>query len=244
MTEHPESPQMSLGDRMKMYEECYERRVSTNIAPGIIRVDGKAFKNFTSNCEKPFDKDFSDAMILMAKHLLNEIQSAKLAYVFSDEISILLDRSSINSEVFFDGKVNKIISVSAAMATAYFNSIYTRPSGFLLKKEDSKKDLALFDSRFFLIPKPEVVNYFIWRQSDCKRNSIQQYARSVYGPAKIKGISNNELLQRLSDDELSWENSVDDVHKFGTLVNYSSEEILTNPQFLQNRSCITDILYQ
>lgn len=45
----------SLGDRMKMYESVPKTHLMKR-TPVIIRLDGKAFHQFTKGLNKPFDK--------------------------------------------------------------------------------------------------------------------------------------------------------------------------------------------
>ena len=50
----------------------------------------------------------------------------------------------------------------------------------------------MFDSRAFNLPKDEVTNYFIYRQMDARRNSLQALAQSMF--------SHKELTNKNSDD--------------------------------------------
>lgn len=166
----------NLGNRMK---GNYENRTQTWVPRRtytIIRIDGKAFHSYTKGLTRPFDNGLSDAMNATALFLCQEIQGAKFGFVQSDEISILMtDFDNIETDVWFGGNVQKIVSVAASLATAKFNAV--RPG-----------KLAMFDCRVFTIPDPtEVVNYFIWRQKDTIRNSIQAVAQSIYSPKQLNG---------------------------------------------------------
>jgi tRNA(His) guanylyltransferase len=165
----------SIGDRMKERYENRNRFLLPRRTYTLIRVDGKAFHTWTKNMDKPFDKDLMGLMNEVAVAMCEEIQGARLAYVQSDEISILLtDFESPNTEAWFNGNLQKMVSISASIATAKFNdsAIDAYINGGIQKF--FKMDLALFDSRVFTIADPiEVENYFIWRQQDATRNSIQ-----------------------------------------------------------------------
>ena len=131
-----------LGDRMKTYEER-NRLFLQNRTPVIIRIDGRAFHEFTKGLEKPFDEKLNDAMAETAKYLLDNITGCVFGYTQSDEISLLLvDYQSISSKSWFDNNQQKIVSLTASMATAFFNSIFKHPK---------KEQLANFDSRAFNI---------------------------------------------------------------------------------------------
>ena len=112
----------SLGDRMKGYEDAFRIYLPKRI-PLIIRVDGKAFHTFTRNLERPFDEDFMDIMLDTAIRLCIEIQGVKLAYWQSDEISLLItDYDTLMTQAPFDKNLQKLVSISASIATSTFNS--------------------------------------------------------------------------------------------------------------------------
>lgn len=219
---------MSLGNRIKQYENLYDQKIVPKM-PAIIRIDGKAFHTYTKNLTKPWDFALIDAMNSTAKKLCSMIQCAQFSYIQSDEISILLiDWKKYSTNQWFDGRISKICSVGASIATAYFN----------IKMQKKKKELALFDSRVFSIPEHDVVNYFIWRQQDAVRNSIQSLAHAHFGHKQIQGLNTNELQEKLfKERNINW-NNIDTKLKRGTCVVYESNKwsIDNNiPIFSQNR---------
>lgn len=185
----------SLGDRMKRNYEDVTRNFLVRRMPVIIRVDGKAFHTFTktSNCVKPFDKGLSRAMVCSAMSLMNDAMGSKIGYVQSDEISILLtDYDNLESEAWFNNNIQKICSVSASIVTSVFNDNFGSPA------------LANFDCRVFNIPKEEVNNYFIWRQQDWMRNSIQMLARSYYSQKELHNKNTAQLHDMLMEKGVNW----------------------------------------
>ena len=107
-----------LGDRQKKFYEDRTRYKLPRRTNTIIRLDGKSFHSLCKNFEKPFDKEFSDVMDNTALYLCQNIQGAVIAYVQSDEITILLtDYQKLTTDAWFDGNIQKIVSVSASMAT-------------------------------------------------------------------------------------------------------------------------------
>jgi len=117
----------SLGDRMKTY---YEKRTQTFLprrSYSILRLDGKAFHTYTRGLNRPFDNDFMNHMDETAKYLCANISGAQFAFVQSDEISILVtDFKKLTTQAWFDNNVQKMVSVSASLATAKFNELRTR----------------------------------------------------------------------------------------------------------------------
>jgi len=178
----------SLGDRMKGYESITQTKLM-NRTPVIIRLDGKAFHTFTRGLEKPFDSNLNIAMVKTMHALCESIQGAVLAYTQSDEISILLqDWATFDTDAWYDNKIQKMVSVAASIATATFNHVYTHPT---------KQTLALFDARIFNIPFEEVTNYFVWRQQDAVRNSINSLAQANFSHKELQGLNVSQVQDKL-----------------------------------------------
>lgn len=218
---------LSLGDRMKSYEDCYRHTIMPRM-PVIIRVDGKAFHTLTRDCERPFDKTLSNAMDFTAFCLVKEIQNARFAYVQSDEISILLvDYNKYDSQQWFGGNINKMLSISAAIASVNFTDIY-----------DKK---AYFDSRIFVLPEKEVCNYFIWRQQDATRNSISMAAQSVFSHKELDRVSTDQMQEMLFQKGINW-NDYPTRFKRGGVVYNNIIDDYDLPIFSQDRGYIEKFL--
>lgn len=206
----------SLGDRMKGYEACTQSTLLRR-TPVIIRVDGKAFHTFTKQFDTtkdPFSNVMHIAMTSTAQSMMQFMQNAQIAYTQSDEISILLrDWDKHETQQWFGGKLQKIVSVSAAMATGYFN--------FFL--DDYQDDhyvgaVPLFDSRVFQLPQEEVANYFIWRQQDATRNSVQMLGRHYFSHRELNGKNVSEIQDMLMlQHGVNW-NDIDTWKRRGTCV--------------------------
>lgn len=181
----------SLGDRMKTYYEDAYRSTLPRRMPVLLRLDGKAFHTFTRGMEKPFDPKFIMSMNAVAIEVCEEAQGAQFAYIQSDEITVLLHNyKRLNSEAWFDNNVQKIVSVSAAIASSAMTRIYgTR---------------ALFDARVFVVPEAEVVNAILWRQQDATRNSIQMLARSIFSHKELHKKDNSELQEMCFQAGHNW----------------------------------------
>jgi tRNA(His) guanylyltransferase len=187
----------SLGDRMK---RNYEERTRTKLprrTHTIIRLDGKAFHTYTRGRPKPWDANLHANMGSAALELCRQAQGTVLGYVQSDEISLLLtDFATNTTDAWFDGSVQKIASVSASIVTARFNRA-EYVGGF---------GPAYFDSRVFTIPDPvEVHNYFVWRQKDAIRNSVQAAAQAHFSPRQLDGQKVPDMLAMLEGIKEPWE---------------------------------------
>jgi tRNA(His) 5'-end guanylyltransferase len=194
----------SLGDRMKRYEEAVGPTLLRR-TPVIIRVDGKAFHTFTRRLTKELDPTaefhfshrFHTVMMNVAEQMTHGIQGAKVAYTQSDEISILLrDWDTLTTSAWFDYKAQKVVSVAASQAAAYFNFFWN---------EEFKDDapitqvcgVAQFDARVFNMPFDDVANYFIWRQKDAMRNSVNFVGRKYFPHKKLEGKKTSEVKAML-----------------------------------------------
>jgi tRNA(His) 5'-end guanylyltransferase len=186
----------SLGDRMKNYENSFRQKLPTRL-PVIIRVDGCHFHTYTKGLQKPVDQSLVDVMNETAIYLCRNIQGAQIAYVQSDEISVLINNyKSLDTQAWFENNLQKMVSVSAGMASAVFTSLSHRIFG--------AGKLATFDSRAFVIPKEDVNNYLLWRQQDATRNSVQMLARSLYSHAQCTDKNNSELQEMIFQKGINW----------------------------------------
>lgn len=206
----------SLGDRMKSYEDAFRSHLPPHF-PIIIRIDGKAFHSLTKKSDKPFDADIEQLMDVTALALCDQVQTVQLAYVQSDEISLLLHPyKKLTSQPWFDNNLQKIVSISAATATAAFNNALapwlhkeytTTNEKWLAQKIKDKFETklpALFDSRAFILPECEVVNYFIWRQQDAIRNSISMLAQSLFSHKDLHKKTSKDKLEMCAQKGKDW----------------------------------------
>ena len=99
-----------LGDRMKRYEGG---DTFMPLLPVLVRLDGKNFSNFTKGLERPYDERLSKLMVATATVLAEETNAA-IAYTQSDEITLVLFSSCFKSQIYFNGKASKVISILAA----------------------------------------------------------------------------------------------------------------------------------
>lgn len=206
----------SLGDRIKGYEQVFNQILPSRL-PIILRLDGRSFHSYTKSCARPFDDKLMAAMDQVAIELCSEIQGAQIAYVQSDEINILIHNyKTIHTQAWFDNKLNKCISISAAIVSAKMTEESIKIFG--------KIKLAHFDSRIFVVPESDVCNTFIWRQKDWERNSLQMLARSHYSHSELNKKKSKDLHELLHQKNINW-NDLDVKYKRGRCIikeNYTS----------------------
>ena len=273
----------TLGDRMKNNYENITRYYLTRRMPVIIRVDGRSFHTFTKGFKKPFDDVLVKTMQDTMKYLCENVQGCVLGYTQSDEISLVLtDYAELTTDAWFGNNLQKMCSVSASMATLAFNKAF---NDNIVKYIDNNldadcgvtKDLteyikilinarnkgAMFDSRVFTIPKEEVCNYFIWRQQDSTRNSIQSVGQANFSQRELNGKSCNDIQDMLmTQKSINWNDyattlkrgscciKIDDgITKYdevGNICDYvpSSKWVIDNeiPIFTQNRNYVEKLI--
>lgn len=224
---------------MKDYEDVTQFHL-TKRTPVIIRLDQKSASTWTRGLDT-FDPLYVECMESTLQYLMDNIQGAVFGYSVSDEISLFLrDWDKLTTSAWFDNDLQKLVSVSASLATAKFNDEVKRKGIPHLSR-----GLAIFDSRAFVIPKDEVVNYFIFRQHDGIRNSIQKLGQSLFGHHAIKGLRNNEVKQKIVDEypDDSWD-KLDAMFKYG-IAKRKDESVVTYnvPLFKDDRQYIEDLIY-
>ncbi len=209
-----------LGTRMKEFYENRTRYYLPRRSNIIIRIDGKAFHTYTKGLKRPFDEGLIEDMDNTAAFLCKEVQGAKFAYVQSDEISIYIsDKDTIDTQAWFDYNIQKMASVSASLATSKFNQLRCK------RLQDFEYKAAQFDSRVFQIPEAiEVENYFIWRQQDCTRNSIQSVAQSLYSQKELHGKGSNILQELIFKKGINW-NDYDPKLKRGRFIQKKENDL-------------------
>ncbi len=195
----------SLGDRMKMYEAAFNHTYPIRV-PLILRFDGVHFHSNVKRwgCERPFDDNLIDAMQFAAKTLCESISGAQIAYVQSDEITLLVrDDMSNYSQPWFKKEMNKILSVAASKATNAFNFRYQQLTGPFVEMNQ----LAEFDCRGMVMPEHEIFNTFLWRQQDASRNSVQMLGHNHFSQKELHKNSCDQIQEMLFQAHgINWNN--------------------------------------
>jgi hypothetical protein len=214
-----------LADNMKRMEKAESTKLDVNKTI-VIRLDMRSGGSFVKGLNKPFDDSFSEAMEHTAKELAKQVQGAQLVYFGSDEITILLFKNKVKKEFtpFFEGKLQKTVSLTAAIATAEFNKAWleiinkTKDSDY---KEILQRKLfnARFDSRAFNIEGEinEALSSIWWRMKDVSRNSVQMLGRKYFSQKQLQNISTRQLEDMLKEINHDWNKEVRTVNKYGNL---------------------------
>jgi tRNA(His) guanylyltransferase len=173
--------------RLRALEYFHTLRVLDGTWP-VIRLDGRGFSRLTeARFDKPFDGAFHDLMCRTAEALVTELGGV-YAYTESDEISVLLPREA----QLFDREVEKLVSVSAAIASGTFSVAFGAA--------------VQFDSRIWVGAQPEqVVDYFRWRQADAGRCALNGWA---YWTLRKAGRTVEEATAQLGGQSVAYKNEL------------------------------------
>lgn len=217
MSAEKENVKDTLGQRMKMYESNWNFTVLDLTKPIYARLDGRHFSSFTRHFGYPYsdlmghaeethgkyyDDWFFNIMQKVAQALLDEF-GADVVENHSDEISLgWIDGHRIP----FEGQYFKLISNMASYAGATLMKLILDDC---IKNEtvDNKSfdivygnTIPSFDCRILNLPNVmELTNCFVWRQNDCVRGTINQYAQCFFSHKQLLGKTIADRLTMLEE---------------------------------------------
>jgi tRNA(His) 5'-end guanylyltransferase len=180
--------------------------------------------------EKPFDKEFIDMMNNTAKFICQNVQGVKLAYTQSDEITLIITKSSPDSEIFFGGRLCKLQSVIAALATSEFNRHFIRRQVFDkddwsgvqmcdLDQELLDMKMTQFDCKAWNVDTLyDAILWLLFRNIDCVRNSKQQAAQTYLSHKALEKLDTDKQIAKLLEEKgIDW-NQYPDNMKYGRFI--------------------------
>jgi tRNA(His) guanylyltransferase len=233
-----------LGERMKEYES--QSLHITKIEPYrsfLVRLDGRSFSKFTGGMQKPFDKNFTKAMLLTTTDLINEF-TATTGYTHSDEITIIFKAMATKEETeagtnkaqhLFDGRVIKILTCMSGYCSVRFNFhlcklINEKTSDYKSEYVDKINEMkASFDARLVVFPEDkeiEIVNHMIWRSIfDCERNAVSTYARFYFSQKELDSKGKEDMITMMKVKNLNWCTDVPMYLKHGVYLKKVTYEI-------------------
>lgn len=228
----------SLKDKCEYFRSLTDYKLIPN-SYVIAMLDGHSFSKLIKNkFKKPFDERFMGYMNKVAEYLCTRLQGVKLAYVQSDEISLLItDFDNPETDSPFGYRVCKLQSLLAGMASAKFNQLVAIDILREHKKDyenlpfsDPWDDietmhLAEFDCKVWNAPDWNVAYcHFLWRQNDCTRNSKQQAAQTYLPHKDLMKKKTDEQVELLKEKcGIDW-NDYTNGEKYGRLV-YRTPEV-------------------
>lgn len=208
--------EVSIDARMKLYELAEAGRMLMPKLPVMARIDGRCFSAFTRDFLRPYDESMSRCMVETTRFLVEET-NAVIGYTQSDEISLCWYEPDCKSQMMFNGRVQKLVSILAAMATVEFSRQIEKQlwgfspgcdeeEGFLCadhildwgnRVNELQARRPMFDARVWNVPTlEEAANVFLWRNLDATKNAVSM-AASAYVPESILHGKNGKQRQEL-----------------------------------------------
>jgi len=188
----------ALGDRMKLYEGMEAARRLMPRLPACARIDGRAFSRFTQGMNRPYDERMSQVMQQTTRDLVRET-NACVGYTQSDEISLAWYAADEGTQIFFDGRVQKMTSQLAALATLFFNRHIAQVLPEYVEK------MPTFDARVWNCPTlDEASNVFVWRELDATKNSISMAARAYFSHKELQDKNGSQMQEMLWQRGINW----------------------------------------
>lgn len=180
---------MDLNRRMRIYENTTKQYLASKV-PVIIKVKGNFFNKITNEDEIK-KKLFKQAIEISIQNVIKEMEGFKLAYSHNDEVIFLItdyDKDTTQSWINYD--VSRIVSIVSAKFNMMFNK-HLNETTSLLNRD------YIFQVKCFSISENEIVNYFLWRAFDCRRNFLQNTCRMYYSSEEIYKKNLDEITDML-----------------------------------------------
>jgi len=220
----------NLGTRMKLYEGVEAQRRLMPLLPICARLDGKCFSSFTRGLKRPYDERMSRIMVETTRALMVET-CALLGYTQSDEISLFWYSDNLKSQVYFDGRIQKMVGDLAAFASLVFNELLVKH----LPEKVGKR--ARFDARVWNVPNlQEAANTFLWRELDATKNSISMAASHYYSHRELQNKHSGDMQEMLHAKGVNW-NTYPLFFKRGTFLQRHS---VTKPFTVEELECLPE----
>ena len=225
-------------ENMSLKEKCYAYQQEANYFLNsekyiLAHIDGRSFSKMIKNkFKKPFDDVFINAMNETAIYLCKSVQGCIFAYTQSDEISLIIRKNDPEGDVFFDGRMCKMQSIIASLATSRFTqfmmenilkSIPTCASAENVRDMciDAVKNSPLyqFDCKVWNVDSAnDAMAWILFRNIDCVRNSKQQTAQTYLPHKKLMSLNTDEQISLLKQEKnVDW-NEFDEGKKYGRFI--------------------------
>jgi tRNA(His) 5'-end guanylyltransferase len=213
-----------FGDRMKAYESVFTDSKINPASWMCVRLDGKKFSKYTKGFDKPFDTRMTQTMTEVAQELVKHTH-ASIAYTQSDEITLLFPPTE--TDRIFSGKVSKINSVFASIATANFNHLIQKYAPDVT----AGKGLAYFDCRVWEVPSViEASNVILWRTQDARKNSISALFRWTAGAKAMHNLNQIQMKEYLLENNgVDW-NDLEDKYRYGAYIKPIKVKRIMSPE--------------
>jgi tRNA(His) guanylyltransferase len=156
-----------LADRIFSYQVNTDYRLLSRV-PIVICVNGRGFTRVTQLLDKPYCSKFSECLASTMLKLCADVEGTLFAYQHNDEVVVIVrNDQGVDTHPWYDNRLQKICSVTAAIATLHFRECATA------LQLDMTGD-PIFTSQVFVVPTVgEATNTIIYKQQQNFHTSIQ-----------------------------------------------------------------------
>jgi tRNA(His) 5'-end guanylyltransferase len=233
----------TLDERMKNISDKNNTKCHS-YKPHIISIKSKQILSYLKSIslsELSFNEkrikitELNDILIDVCKSIY-KTYDPHLIYSYHNEINVVFFYKE-NGNYLYDGNINTILTNLVSFTTLKMNN--------KLKTIDNLKDV-IFTGKFIEFDKDyEVLNYIIWRQINCKRNTLSLFYKCLYKNKDIDNIKTTEMQIILDKKEINIDKFLTGnilkkilYYKHSDFVIYNENSKNENEKDLITRKCI------
>jgi tRNA(His) 5'-end guanylyltransferase len=178
-----------LDTRMRGYVKTHNHKQCHGFKPFIVTLKSRGILNYLNGLAEFDDKvcqlETIQDVLFNASKGLYKIFDPNLIYTFENEINVVFFYND-SGIYLFDGNVNRLItSISSYMSIEVYKEMMK--VGIDLDSSFSAQFVE-FDIDY------EVLNYLVWRQMDCRRNTITLLYKCMNIDAMLDG---NHIIEKV-----------------------------------------------
>ncbi len=156
----------TIKDRINGYKSVTDYKLTARLPVAVI-LNGRSFSKATSLLEKPFSNKFMEVMSTVLIKLSHDVDGCVFSYSFNDEIILILrNDQSVDTEIWYENSIQKMVSAISSIATLQFNKM-AASLGMDIVGE------PIFLSECFALPSiQETISFLSFKQQQAFHNSI------------------------------------------------------------------------
>lgn len=168
--------------------------------PFVITLKSKTLMSYINRLTDYDSKikelnEFQDILFKVSKKIYTKYDP-HLIYTFQNEINVVFYYND-DGNYIYDGNINKMITSMSSYVTMEFTK--------QLLKRNIDIDVYFFSQFVEFDIDYEILNYLVWRQMDCKRNTITLLYKCMYkdefldGTRCVENVSVTKMIELMSD---------------------------------------------
>ena len=131
----------------------------------VVHLDGIKFtRKYFNKFALDVRRDAVKALCVAVNHICREMSNIVLAYVFSDEVSLIIDANKTISKDDF--RLCKLVSKLASVLTLYFHIQIEKLSHAEIRQLEKR---CFFSAKAFIVPESKIEKYLKWRLCACQK---------------------------------------------------------------------------